>query len=103
MPKAFPINVARSYAGASLFPKTFGQQPGPEGDRSYYCIPLYHGTGGIAVMNDLMSGISVAVAPKFSLSRFWQDCIDSRSTIFVYGKLRWLPLNYFTLQPLSSC
>lgn len=37
-------------------------------------------------MNDLMSGISIAIVPKFSLSRFWKDCIDSQSTIFVYGE-----------------
>lgn len=67
-------------------PKTFGQRPGPGGDRTYYCIPLYHGTGGIGAMNDLMGGISIAIAPKFSLSRFWTDCIDSQSTIFMYGK-----------------
>ena len=78
--------MARNYPSASLLPKTFGQKPGPNGDRTYYCIPLYHGTGGIAAMNDLMSGISIALAPKFSLSRFWDDCIESGSTIFVYGK-----------------
>ncbi|ROT35256.1 isopenicillin n-CoA synthetase [Sodiomyces alkalinus F11] len=81
---AFPLTVARNYPSASLLPKTFGQRPGPDGDRTYYCIPLYHGTGGIAAMNDLMSGISIAVAPKFSLSRFWDDCIQSKSTVFVY-------------------
>ncbi len=50
-------------------------------------MPLYHGTGGLAAMNDLMGGISVAVVPKFSTSRFWLDCIESRSTIFIYGVL----------------
>ncbi|KAL2758889.1 hypothetical protein ACRALDRAFT_1075272 [Sodiomyces alcalophilus JCM 7366] len=84
LPKAVPLTVARNYPSASLLPKTFGQRPGPDGDRTYYCIPLYHGTGGIAAMNDLMSGISIAVVPKFSLSRFWDDCIQSRSTVFVY-------------------
>jgi hypothetical protein len=38
-------------------------------------------------MNDLMSGISIAIVPKFSLSRFWVDCIESQSTIFIYGKI----------------
>ena len=37
-------------------------------------------------MNDLMSGVSVAVVPKFSLSNFWPDVIASKSTIVVYGK-----------------
>ncbi|WEW54858.1 long-chain fatty acid transporter fat1 [Emydomyces testavorans] len=84
LPKAFPLSVDRNYPSASLTSKTFGQKVGPTGDRTYYCIPMYHGTGGIAAMNDLMSGISVAIAKKFSLSRFWRDCIDSQSTVFVY-------------------
>lgn len=65
--------------------KTFGQKAGPNGDRTYICMPLYHGTGGLAAMNDMMSGISIAIGRKFSLSNFWLDCIDSKSTIFLYG------------------
>lgn len=87
LPKASPLSIARFYKSASTGPKTFGQRPGPGGDRAYYCIPLYHGTGGISAIENLMSGVSVALAPKFSLSRFWQDCIDSKATIFVYGEL----------------
>ncbi|KAG5934007.1 Isopenicillin N epimerase component 1 [Claviceps sorghi] len=84
LPKAAPLSIRRNYVAASTEPKTFGQRPGPGGDKSYYCIPMYHGTGGLAAINDLMSGLSIAIAPKFSLSRFWQDCIDSKATIFVY-------------------
>ncbi|KAG5993015.1 Isopenicillin N epimerase component 1 [Claviceps spartinae] len=84
LPKASPLSIVRFYKSASTGPKTFGQRPGPGGDRTYYCIPLYHGTGGLSAIEDLMSGVSVAIAPKFSLSRFWQDCIDSKATIFVY-------------------
>ncbi|KAG5979637.1 hypothetical protein E4U55_004941, partial [Claviceps digitariae] len=84
LPKAACLSVKRNYASASTTPKTFGQRPGPGGDRSYYCIPLYHGTGGLAAMNDLMSGLSIAITPKFSVSQFWQDCIDSKATILVY-------------------
>ncbi|KAG9249801.1 isopenicillin n-CoA synthetase [Emericellopsis atlantica] len=98
LPKAFPLTAARNYPSASLFPKTFGQTPGPGGDRSYYCIPLYHGTGGLAAMNDLMSGISIAIAPKFSLKGFWDDIIDSKATIFVYvGEL----IRYLLSAPVS--
>ncbi|TWU75100.1 hypothetical protein ED733_000718 [Metarhizium rileyi] len=84
MPKASPLGLARNYMTASLHPRMFGQKPGPGGDRNYYCIPLYHGTGGLGAINDMMSGLSVALAPKFSLSRFWTDCIDSKATIFTY-------------------
>ncbi|KAK2595225.1 long-chain fatty acid transporter fat1 [Conoideocrella luteorostrata] len=99
LPKAAPLGIHRNYAAASTSPKSFGQKPGPGGDRTYFCIPMYHGTGGLAVMNDLMGGQSIAVAPKFSLSRFWQDCIDSKSTIFVYvGEL----VRYLLSAPSSS-
>ncbi|KAG6002228.1 Isopenicillin N epimerase component 1 [Claviceps maximensis] len=84
LPKAAPMSIRRNYASVSTTPKTFGQRPGPGGDRSYYCIPLYHGTGGLAAMNDMMSGLSIAMTPKFSLSQFWHDCIDSKATIVVY-------------------
>lgn len=85
MPKAYAMSVERNYMSSSLFPKTFGQTPGPGADISYYCIPLYHGTGGLGAMGDMMSGLPIALAPKFSLSRFWEDCIDSGATIFIYG------------------
>jgi acyl-CoA synthetase (AMP-forming)/AMP-acid ligase II len=35
-------------------------------------------------MGSLSSGISIAIAPKFSVSTFWDDIHDSESTIFVY-------------------
>ncbi|KAK2763732.1 putative NRPS-like protein biosynthetic cluster [Arachnomyces sp. PD_36] len=84
LPKAAPLSVSRSYASASMTTKTFGQRTGPDGDRTYICMPLYHGTGGLAAMNDIMSGTSIAIGRKFSLSNFWIDCIDSKSTIFLY-------------------
>lgn len=92
LPKAFAVGIERAYYTASVHRKTFGQVPGPYGDRTYHCMPLYHGTGGIAALIDLMGGLSVALAPKFSASHFWQDCIESKSTIFIYGGLLLYPL-----------
>lgn len=79
------IAMQRAYCTASVSFKTFGQRPGL--DRTYYCIPLYHGTGGLAAMIDLMGGISIALAPQFSVSRFWEDCIASKSTVALYGMI----------------
>ena len=87
LPKAFAVGIERAYYTASVRRKTFGQIPGPSGDRTYHCMPLYHGTGGFAALIDLMGGMSIAIAPKFSTSRFWLDCIDSDSTISLYGGL----------------
>jgi acyl-CoA synthetase (AMP-forming)/AMP-acid ligase II len=47
-------------------------------------MPLYHGTGAITTSVSLLSGIGVAIAPKFSVSRFWDDVHDSGSTLFIY-------------------
>lgn len=47
-------------------------------------MPLYHGTGAITSSAALLGGIGVAIAPKFSVSRFWNDVHDSNATFFVY-------------------
>lgn len=62
----------------------FRTRSGPNGDRWYTCLPLYHGTGGILSMMCLLSGVSVAVAPSFSVSTFWSDIRSSGSTYFAY-------------------
>lgn len=74
--------MVRQYMLSSVPNRSFRQRPG---DRTYVCVPLYHGTGGFGATGDLTYGISVALAPKFSLSNFWKDCIDSQATIFIYG------------------
>ncbi|KAI0377327.1 fatty acid transporter [Hypomontagnella monticulosa] len=54
-------------------------------DQRYYdCMPLYHGTGGISGMTQLLTGQTLCIAPKFSASGFWEDIRDSRATWFVY-------------------
>ncbi|CAI0641960.1 unnamed protein product [Colletotrichum noveboracense] len=46
--------------------------------------PYYHGTGGITMMSQILSGSTVCMAPKFSVSTFWDDIRDSNATWFVY-------------------
>jgi len=53
-------------------------------ERYYDCMPLYHGTGGISAMTQLVTGQTLCLAPKFSVSRFWDDVRASRATWFVY-------------------
>ncbi|RWA08639.1 hypothetical protein EKO27_g6465 [Xylaria grammica] len=59
-----------------------GDKARPE--RYYDCMPLYHGTGGISGMTQLVTGQTLCLAPKFSTSRFWDDVRASRATWFVY-------------------
>ncbi|KAK9419655.1 putative AMP-binding enzyme [Seiridium unicorne] len=55
-----------------------------ENERYYDCMPLYHGTGGISGMTQLLTGTTLCLAPKFSASGFWDDIRESRATWFVY-------------------
>ncbi|KIX10306.1 uncharacterized protein Z518_01388 [Rhinocladiella mackenziei CBS 650.93] len=56
----------------------------PGQDRWYNAMPLYHGTGAISTSCALLQGLGVAIAPKFSVSHFWNDIHDSESTLFIY-------------------
>lgn len=47
-------------------------------------MPLYHGTGAVTSLTSLLGGIAIAIAPRFSVSKFWPDIHDSESTIFIY-------------------
>jgi acyl-CoA synthetase (AMP-forming)/AMP-acid ligase II len=66
----------------SHFSPPFLQKPGV--DQWYNSMPLYHGTGAITSMTGLLGGISLALAPKFSVSNFWPDVHNSGSTFFIY-------------------
>ncbi|CAN9201125.1 unnamed protein product [Alternaria alternata] len=84
LPKAGKFMVNRYHERGNPQNLTFDQKAGPDGDRWYCCMPLFHGTGGLAVMGALTAGMSVAIGRKFSVSTFWDDIHDSRSTVFVY-------------------
>lgn len=84
MPKGCAFTMSRLYTTLFIRPAMMEDTPGPAGDRWYSCMPLYHGTAAIAMISSLVMGISIAIAPKFSVSRFWTDVRDSESTVFVY-------------------
>lgn len=84
MPKACPFEVQR--AGALAEPRvcTIGIKPGPNGDRWYICMPLYHGTGFTTFTSCIINGVTTCIGRRFSTSRFWDDIRESDSTAFVY-------------------
>ena len=47
-------------------------------------MPMYHGTGGVIAMLNMMTGVTACVGKKFSVSKFWSDVRDSRATWFTY-------------------
>lgn len=54
-------------------------------DIIYNTLPLYHTNGGcIGVGACLFNGNTVALRRKFSASRFWDDCIETKATVALY-------------------
>ncbi|KAI2607737.1 fatty acid transporter, partial [Hypoxylon fragiforme] len=83
LPKAcmLPMAAAFGYAAGKLAGSSYVKG---ENQRYYDCMPLYHGTGGISGMTQLITGQTLCIAPKFSASKFWDDVRDCRATWFVY-------------------
>ncbi|PLB41082.1 putative very-long-chain acyl-CoA synthetase family protein (CefD1) [Aspergillus candidus] len=84
MPKGCAFTMSRLYTTLSLRSGAMPDAPGPTGDRWYSCMPLYHGTSAICMIASLVTGVSIALGPKFSVRSFWPDIRDSESTVFVY-------------------
>jgi fatty-acyl-CoA synthase len=54
-------------------------------DRMYNCLPLYHSVGGVVAVGSLLSvGGSIAIAERFSATRFWLDVVHFECTLFQY-------------------
>lgn len=54
-------------------------------DIIYNTLPLYHSSGGVLCVGAcLINGNTVALRRKFSASRFWDDCVETKATVVVY-------------------
>lgn len=84
MPKGCAFTMARLHTTLCTRRDSMGDKDGPDGDRWYSCMPLYHGTAAISLIVCMVTGVSIALGPKFSVRNFWKDIRDSESTIFVY-------------------
>ena len=83
LPKGCAFTTGRLWLlGSHLQPPSFGCKAGV--DCWYNAMPLYHGTGALSCMCELLAGIGIAIGRRFSISRFWDDVHDSESTFFVY-------------------
>ncbi|VTU21539.1 Long-chain-fatty-acid--CoA ligase [Variovorax sp. SRS16] len=52
-------------------------------DIAYVFLPLFHGNALLgSTMGSLMAGSAIALAPRFSVSRFWQHIRESGATVF---------------------
>jgi acyl-CoA synthetase (AMP-forming)/AMP-acid ligase II len=82
MPKGCPFTVSRTWLLGTHVEPPFGAKAGE--DCWYSPMPLYHGTGIITTTTALLSGVGVAIAPRFSVSNFWPDICESGATRFIY-------------------
>ena len=83
-PKACKFEIARAWSLVGPRIRNLGLEPGPNGDKWYVCMPLYHGTGCNSAISCFLSGVGLAIGKRFSTSRFWDDIIDSNSSAFTY-------------------
>ena len=96
LPKAVNVSHLRVMQWSHWFAGMMDTRPD---DRVYNCLPMYHSVGGVtAIGAALVNGGSVMIRERFSASRFWDDVVESKCTIFQYiGELcRYLvntPLN----------
>lgn len=64
---------------------TFHMMPLKSADILYLYLPFYHMAGvGLGCSQVLLYGLTGFVAPKFSASRFWLDCIEYNCTVTQY-------------------
>jgi fatty-acyl-CoA synthase len=82
LPKAAYVSHRRIMTWSGWFAGLMDVRPG---DRLYNCLPLHHSVGGVAASGAaLVAGASVAIAERFSASRFWDDVVRWDCTIFQY-------------------
>ncbi len=54
-------------------------------DRMLMVLPMYHATGGLVGVGAVISnGGAVIVLPKFSATKFWDDAVKYKATMFTY-------------------
>ena len=79
-----PKGVVHSHASllAGGWTPTVAHKLTPE-DRGLCVLPIYHINGlCVTVLSALISGGSLAVAEKFSASKFWSQCEEAKATWF---------------------
>jgi acyl-CoA synthetase (AMP-forming)/AMP-acid ligase II len=45
---------------------------------------MYHGTGGIIAMDNMMNAVTLCIGKRFSTSKFWSEVRDSKATYITY-------------------
>lgn len=83
-PKAVRSPVTRPFQFAFGKFSDMGLKPGPNGDRWFVCMPICHATAGSTAIASLLLGVTLCIVKKFSVTNFWNEVRDSRSTAIIY-------------------
>ncbi len=82
LPKAARISHRRVAEWSFWFAGMIDTQPS---DRMFNCLPMFHSVGGVVAIGAMLAGGgSVLIRRSFSASRFWDDVVTHRCTIFQY-------------------
>ncbi|GAB5589480.1 hypothetical protein Unana1_04380 [Umbelopsis nana] len=82
LPKPAIVEHVRMNLGALSYMNIHGVK---STDRVYCCLPLYHSSGQIvAAAVALQSGATFILGRKFSVSKFWEECVRYDVTVMVY-------------------
>jgi len=75
-------------------------------DIIYIAMPLYHMTGGVLGTGQMLRfGATMVLRKKFSVSHFWEDCVQHKCTVSRPKSLGWSWENYncnFLPWPLTT-
>ncbi|MFI5307228.1 MAG: long-chain-acyl-CoA synthetase [Polyangiales bacterium] len=82
LPKAALVKHERFSRAGIAWSGAMGLRPG---DVMYDCLPLYHANGLILAIGSVVTaGATVALARRFSRTRFWADVRKHGATSFIY-------------------
>ena len=82
MPKASNFSHQKFLVGCGL--QMFSLQMKPT-DKTYMVLPLYHVTGGVVgIGSTFCTGGTVVLRKKFSVEKFWEDCVKYEVTVITY-------------------
>ena len=82
LPKAARISHRRVAEWSLWFAGMIDTQ---QSDRMFNCLPMFHSVGGVVAVGAMLAGGgSVLIRRSFSASRFWDDVVTHRCTVFQY-------------------
>jgi fatty-acyl-CoA synthase len=82
LPKAANVSHARLMQWSGWFSGMLDARPS---DRMYNCLPMYHSVGGVVAPGAMLAaGGSVAIAERFSATRFWSEVVRWDCTLLQY-------------------